>query len=208
MTDNTIGYTSDYKGGVEITCILDEGAPTVSERVYGRDGTYDIGLTWANEIKKDQWVAISNDSAVTAAATNGVPVLEKPVNAETLTVGFVKVEPRRNKMPPNSAAADTLAKRLAGGYYRYATVVLMGGITAVMGATVTCDGTNATVPGVGTTLKYNITSGVNTGGLQLDSAASGGAGVIPFHNVPAGTNGDKYSCTVGLTALLPSVTGE
>ncbi len=207
MTDNTSSISGDYKGGIEITCVLNEGAPTVSDRSYDRVGHYDIGVTWGSELKKGQVVAICNDSAVTFAAAGGIPVVETPVNAETLVIGYIKSEPRLLKQPPSTAAGDTLAKRLAGGYYRYATVVILGGITAVRKATVMCDGTNATVPGVGTTLKYNITSGVASGGLQFDSAASGGAGVIPFHNIPAGTDGDTYSCLVGITALIPSVTG-
>lgn len=207
MTDNTSSIAGDYKGGIEITCILNEGAPTVTSRTYGRDGTYDPGVVWASELKKGDVVAITNDSVVTFAAAGGIPVVETPVNNETLVIGYIDEEPTLRKTPPTTAAGDSLAKRLAGGYYRYATVVILGGITAVRKATVMCDGTNATVPGVGSTLKYNITSGSANSELSFVSAASGGVGVIPFHAVPAGTDGDTYSCLVGITGLMIAVTG-
>jgi hypothetical protein len=43
--------------------------------------------------------------------------------------------------------------------------------------------------------------------MQLDSAASGGTGLIPFHYVAAGTDGDTSSCLVGVTGLITAVTG-
>ncbi len=207
MTDNTSSISGDYPGGIPLTCILNEGAPTVTSRTYGRDGTYDMGLTWASELKKGDFVAITNDTTNTYAAAGGIPVVETPVDGETLVIGYIDEEPTLRKMPATTAAGDSLAKRLAGGYYRYATVVILGGITAVRKATIMCDGTNATSPGVGTTIKYNITSGTSNSSLYFDSAASGGVGVIPFHAVPAGTDGDLYSCLVGITGLMIAVTG-
>ena len=110
--------------------------------------------------------------------------------------------------PATDAAANDLDERLDGKYYRCANVEIMGGITSIQEATVMCDGGNATAPGVGTTLKFNITSGYAANGkLQFDTASSGGTGVIPFHTVPTGTDADTYTCLVGITGLMTSVTG-
>jgi hypothetical protein len=207
MTDATSTFAGNYAGGLRVTCILDEGAPTVSSKTYAPDGTYKYGTTWASELEEGDYVAISNDTAATFSACKGVPLVEKAVNGETFVIGKIVSTPKLQKQPLTDAAADTLAERLAGGYYRTANVEIMGGITKIEKATVMCDGSNATTPGTGTTLKFNITSGYASGGLQLDSAASGGVGIIPFHYVPAGTDGDTYSCLVGITGLLIAVTG-
>lgn len=207
MTDNTSSIAGNYAGGIVITCILDEGAPTVSSTSYDQLGQSAKGLTWASELAENDIVAISNDTANTYAATGGLPVVEKPVNTETLVIGQIVGTPRLMAFPAASADADTLAERLAGKYYRVANVMIFGGITAVREATIMCDGSNACVPGVGTTLKYNITSGATNHELSFDSAASGGVGVIPFHYVPAGSDGDTYTCLVGITGLLLAVTG-
>lgn len=207
MTDNTSSIAGDYEGGIKITCILNEGAPTVTARTYGRDGTYDLGTTWASELKKGDVVAISNSTDVTYVACGGIPLVETPVTTETLVVGQIVSEPKLVVQPPTTASANELSERLAGKYYRVASVEIWGGITAIKKATVMCDGSNATVPGVGATLKYNITSGTSNSVLSFDSAASAGVGVIPFHYVPAGTDADTYSCLVGITGLMYAITG-
>jgi len=214
MTDNTSYYAGNYGRGIVITCILNEGAPTVTGRTYDELGENAKGIVYASELTENDSVAIANDSSVTFDDCNGIPVVEKPSNGEQLVVGKIVGTPRIVKTPPNSAAADTLSERISGGYYRIANVELMAGITSIQKATVMCDGSNATVPGDGTTLKLNITSefdsdrfddGNNT--MQLDTVASGGTGLIPFHYVPAGTDGDTYSCLVGVTGLITAVTG-
>jgi len=209
MADNTSTFTGTYGGGLPLTVILNEGAITVGTS-YDGIGTKATSYTFASELAEGDYVAISNDSGNTFTATGGIPLVETAVNGEGLVIGKIVSTPVFEQKPANSAAADTLAERLAGKYYRVAVVEFMAGITSVQKATVMCDGTNATVPGVGSTLKFNITSGYSTSienGLQFDSAASGGTGVIPFHYVPSGTNGDTYSCLVGITGLLTSVTG-
>ena len=109
--------------------------------------------------------------------------------------------------PAASADADTLTERFAGKYYRVAIVEFYGGITKLKDAEIMCNGSNACVQGVGTTLKYNITSGSADHDLCFDSEASGGTGVIPFHYVAAGTDGDTYTALVGITGLLTAATG-
>lgn len=211
MTDARSTIAGSYPGpnNCKITCILDEGTGTVSSTVYDQTGLSAKGLTWGSELEEGDYVALSNDTANTFVATGGVPVVEMAQNGETLVIGKIISTPKLNKFPPTTASADTLAERLAAGYYRTAVVEILGGVTKIEKATVMCDGSNACVPGVGSTLKFNITSGYATtgAGLQFDSASSGGVGVIPFHYCPAGTDGDLYSCLVGITALMIAVTG-
>ena len=199
----------DYGGGIKITCILNEGAPTVaaSGSYFGQTGETEKVLTWASALEEGDWVAISNDTVCTFVACGGIPCVERPVNAETLVIGRIKSTPKLQRMPANTAAGDTLAKRLAGDYYRTAELEIFGGITAIMKARVMQDGSNTIVPGVGSKLKFNMTTGLSEDTLSFDVVASGGVGVIPFHYVAAGTDGYEESCLVGITDLLASVTG-
>jgi hypothetical protein len=206
MTDNTSLYAGNYRGAIlPVTCILNEGAPTVGTS-YDQAGLSQKTLTWADELYEGDIIAIANDSDITYVATEGSPVVERPQNGETLVLGRIVSTPKLEKFPAASADANTLAERLAGGYFRTANIEFFG-VTQVLKAEVMCDGSNPTVPGVGVTIKFNITSGGVKHTLCFDSAASGGVGVIPFHYVPAGTNGDLYNCLVGLTGFLIAVTG-
>jgi hypothetical protein len=208
MTDyrSNIAATFHTSPVPEITAILDEGAITVSSG-FGTGGRKETMCTVAAELFEGDYVALSNDAASLFVETGGKPIVEKAVNGESLCFfEIVTIEPAENT-PSASSAADTLAKRLAAKYYRKARVRVYGGITAVVKADIMCNGTNACVPGVGATLVFNITSSYANHKLCFDSAANGGTGVIPFHNVPAGSNGDLYSCTVGLTAEFLAATG-
>lgn len=206
--DNTSNFAGGATTGIVVTCILDEGAPTLVTRSYDATGDYQTTFSWASELYENNYVALSNDTNVLYDVCEGAPVVELPVNTETLVIGKIVSTPRLLNTPSADADADTLAERLSGKYYRYANVELMGGITAVKKATVMCDGSNATVQGVGTTLVFNITSGDGDGdGLQFDSSASNGVGVIPMHAIPTGTDGDTYSCLVGITGLMYAYTG-
>lgn len=208
MTDyrSNIAATFHTSPVPEITAILDEGAITVGTG-FGVGGRKETMCTLAAELYEGDYVALSNDAASLFAECGGLPVVEKAVNTESLVIfEIVTIEPAENT-PANTTAANSLTKRIAGKFYRKARVRVYGGITAVVKADVMCDGTNATVPGVGTTLNFNITSSYANHKLCFDSASANGVGVIPFHNVPAGTDGDLYSCTVGLTAAFYAVTG-
>lgn len=207
MTDNTSSIAGNYEGGIKITCILDEGAPTVTARTYDRLGDYAPGVTWASELQKGDIVAISNDTEGTYAACGGLPLVELPVDGETLVVGQIVTEPRLVVHPPTTAAANLLSERLAGKYYRVATVEIWGGITKIMKAVVMQNGTNAVVQGAPGTLHYNITSGSALHTLAFDQEATGGVGAIPFHYAAAGTDGDTISVLVGITGLLDAATG-
>ena len=111
------------------------------------------------------------------------------------------------KAPTLSTDANSLTKRLSGGFYRKARVELTAfPVGAVKKFTVYADGTNATVPGVGATLKLSIAGTYANHSGYLDSAADGGTGIIPLHAVPAGTDGDTYNILAVITGLMTAVT--
>ena len=209
-TDYTTTYAENYPGAAncKITCILNEGNPTVTARTYGPDGLYTTGLTWATELYPGDYVALGDDTSNTFDACDGLPVVEQATNNETLIIGKIISEPVLQVMPANSTAANSLTKRLTGRYYRTALVEIMGGITKIDEAIVQCDGSNATVPGVTTTLNLNMTDTYANHKLCFIQAASNGAGYIPFHYVPATTTGDTHTILVGITGLMYSATGS
>lgn len=208
MTDNTSDIVGDYPGGIRITCILNEGAPTVATS-YDELGRSATGLTWAAELEENNLVALTNTTDVTYAACGGIPCVETAVTTETLVIGRIVSTPKLQNFPAATGDADDLAKRLAGEYYRTAVVEIWGGITKVADAIVQVDGSNACVPGVGSTLNFNITDGyADDGSLNLIEVASNGVGLIPFHYVPATTAGDTHTILVGITGMLYAVTGS
>jgi hypothetical protein len=192
--------------GPRIVCILDEGAITVTSGAFDGYGESQTVYTLQTQLYEHDWVAISNDTAATFTACNGMPLVEKAVDGETLVIGRIIGTPEWEVKPASSAAADTLAKRLAGKYYRKAVVECVA-FLSVQKATVMCDGSHACVQGVGSTLKFNITGGYADHVLSFDSVASGGVGVVPLHYVAAGTDGDEYNILVGITGMLTAATG-
>ncbi|MDD3957151.1 MAG: hypothetical protein PHG77_12345 [Proteiniphilum sp.] len=207
MTDNTSEIAGNYGQGQTITCILDEGAITPGTGIdaYGREqATY----AFAAGLAEGDWVALSNDAANTYAATGGLILVEKPSNGETLVIGRIVGTPTAlKKVPATAAAADTLAERLAGGFYRKARVEIVAfPIGSIKKFTVYSDGSNATVPGVGATLKLSIAGTYANHAGYLDSASANGVGIIPLHNVPAGTDGDTCSILAVVTGMLLAVT--
>lgn len=208
MTDNTSAIAGSYAGsGPVIECILDEGAPTYAATSIGQNGMLLKTVTFASQLEEGMVVALSNDTANTYAATEGMPVVEKAVNNESLVIGQIVSTPELKRFP-SSTDADTLAKRLAGKYYRTALVELhVPG--RVVKAEIMQNGSNALVPGVATTLNFNITSAYKSGnrGYYFDSASTKGVGCIPMHYVAAGSDGDTASALVLLTGLLYAATG-
>lgn len=207
MTDNTSEIAGNYGQGQTITCILDEGAITPGTGIdaYGREqATY----AFATGLAEGDWVALSNDAANTYEATGGLILVEKPVNGETLVIGRIVGTPTAlKKVPATAAEAADLSDRLAGGFYRKARVEIVAfPIGSIKKFTVYSDGTNATVPGVGTTLKLSIAGTYANHAGYLDSAADSGVGIIPLHNVPAGTDGDTCSILAVVTGMLLAVT--
>ena len=206
MTDNTSEIAGNYGQGQTITCILDEGTITPGTGIdaYGREqATY----AFSAGLAEGDWVALSDDDANTYAATGGLILVEKPSNGETLVIGRIVGTPTAlKKVPANAEAANTLVKRLAGGFYRKARVEITAfPIGSIKKFTVYSDGTNATVPGNGSTLKLSIAGTYANHAGYLDSAESGGTGLIPLHNVPEGANGDTCSILAVVTGLITAV---
>lgn len=111
------------------------------------------------------------------------------------------------QMPANTAAGDSLTKRLSGGYHRVA-VVEFWAFSKIIEGTFMCDGSNAQVQGVATKLMFNITSGYTYHGLYFDGSGSGGVGAVPLHYIPAGSDGDLYTALFGiLPGMITAYTG-
>lgn len=206
MADNTDSIAGDYPGGIRITCILDEGAPTIVDSfdAMGREAT---GYTFATPLKEGDIVALSNDTGCTYALTKGSIVVETPVDGETLVIGQIVSTPKLNTMAANDAAADTLAERLAGDFFRTANVELWGGITKVVAANVMQNGANAVVVGQSTILHQNITRTTALHELCFDAEASGGVGVVAMNYCAAGTDADTLTCLVGINGVMDAATG-
>jgi hypothetical protein len=207
MTDYQSTIAGSYKGtGPTIECILYEGDITVASTVYMPTGETVQGATFASGLEEGQMVAVSNDTANTYAATEGMPVMERAQNTEALVIGQIVSTPKWKVMP--SSSQTTWSTMLSGKYYRTALVEfhIPGRIVA---AQIMQNGATACVPGVMTTLNANITSGYTSGnrGYFFDSGSANGVGGIPLHYVAAGSNGDTYTALVLLTGLLYAVTG-
>lgn len=197
-------YAGDYGGGVVLTCILDEGAPTVADRVYDIHGLYGAGFTFASELRKGDLVTLSSETAATYDACRGIPLVEGVSNGDDKVIGIIVTEPRIEKVPRATADGDTLAKRLAGRYYRIAGVELWG-ITNVREALLTSAGTAAVVPGVATGVKVDVSESVANHRLCIVDVANGGTGIIPLHYA-ASSAGAVSSVLVGLTGIGASIT--
>lgn len=213
MTDSTDNIAGHYKHhGPIITCILDEGAPTVtaSGSLFDDGNTTARSLSWTLQLARGNMVAISNDVACTWANTDGLPVMERAVTTESFTIGQIVSAPKLVAFPANTAAGDSLTKRLAGGYFRTAMVELYAGITRILKAEVTLDGTNGWEVGQTAALHHNMTSDYaddDTIEIKLISAADTGTGIIALHYGADGTTGDQLNCLIGINGVLYSVTG-
>jgi len=203
MVDYTSNIAGQTDGGVKITCILNEGAPTVTERTYGPDGYRDRGITWASEIYKNSWVTINADATYDTYVLNkGMPAV-KAITAATEIIGIVITEPKAVAMPATTALGDSWAKQLAAGYYRIATVlfpcftmVTKMEIVAVNTAAILAGDVDAVFVDASATIA-NALAGTKPVTLSGYDVANGGAGVVPLHSVPKGT--DTYSILVGFT---------
>lgn len=205
--DNTSEIAGNYGQGQTITCILDEGAITPGTGIdaYGRE---QVTYAFTAGLAEGDWVALSDDTANTYAATGGLILVEKPVNGQTLVIGRIVGTPTALKKAPATAAeAADLSDRLAGGFYRKARVEIVAfPIGSIKKFTVYSDASTPTVPGAGATLKLSIAGTYANHAGYLDTASSGGVGIIPLHSVPAGAAGDTYSILAVVTGMLPAVT--
>ncbi|HOS82496.1 MAG TPA: hypothetical protein PK445_07200 [Methanolinea sp.] len=184
-------------GGVKLTCILYEGANTVTANVFGPDGYHDTGITKAAAIRKDQWVQIDGAADNTYDATNGLPVVET-LAQNAVVIGKVISEPKWVNTP--TANTVSWAGDLAGGWFRVATVWFpqLIGVAKVM---VDNASTAAIVPGVVGTVSISA-GGSNARAaagaaetLEIVDVANGGTGIVPLTYVAA--DGVDVSLLVG-----------
>lgn len=178
-------------GGVKLTCILYEGAATVTANVAGPDGYEDTGITLASRIYKDQWVELDVQSDNTYAATKGLPVVKTLETASAAAyIGKVVTEPTWSTTPPTTTTA-TWSADLTRGAYRIATVWFPS-FTGVTKLTLVGASAANVVPGTPTTLNIDIsaTTALAAAGsaetLSGCDAAADGVGIVPLHYVANG----------------------
>jgi len=205
MAESTI--SGEFGGGIPITCILDEGAPTVTARTYGPSGTFEAGTVWgATELRKGDPVALSVETSNTYIACRGKPVVEQVSNGDNFVIGMITSEPQLIVTPPTTTAADDLTKRLAGKYYREATVEIWGGITAIRAARLVTADAVAVTPGGLTLLDLDVSESIADHDLVLNDIAGGaGAGYMPFH-YQAKAAGADVTILIGFVALGTAAT--
>lgn len=174
--------SGDFGGGIKITCILDEGNPTVSDSIVDSSGAKVTGLTFASALKKNEWVALSTETSNTYAACDGMPVVEAVSNGDDFVVGRIVSEPQIVVMPATSGVADSLTKRLAAKYYRIATVEIFACSTIIEATLVTADAV-AVTPGGVSLLDVDVSGSAGEEGLTVNdvAAAAGSANWFSFH---------------------------
>lgn len=209
MTDNRSAIAGVVGGGIEITCILFEGAGTIRTGTYDQLGQKQTTITYATELAEGDIVALANDSDCTYGKTGGIPVVEKASNGEAFVVGQITGTPRQIVFPTAAGQCDTLANQLTYKAYRVARVKMFP-FQTIMKASVRFNATDHGVitAGEAAKLKLNIAKTYTDHKLHLDVAANGGTGIIPLHYL--GTNhvdGDFEDCLVGITALMTAITG-
>jgi len=178
----TSDISGDIGGGILLTCILDEGNPTVSDSIIDQSGATVTGLTWASALKKNEWVALSVETSNTYAACNGLPVVEAVSNGDDLVVGRIVSTPQITVMPATSGVADSLTKRLAAQYYRVATVEIMV-CSSIMEVTLKTADAVAVTPGGVSLLDVDVSESAGSEGLTVNdiAGAAGSASWFSFH---------------------------
>jgi len=202
MATSTIA--GELGGGILITCILNEGAPTVNSRAYNKGGARLTATTWASELRIGDIVALSNDTLNTYVSCGGLPVVEVPQNGETFVCGQIMSEPVPYKQPATTAAGDSWTKQLAGGYYRIATVEFWNAHSIQKAVVLTTD-TGAVAIGDPTIIKYDISESTADHCLTFNDVANGGLGAVPLHYVAKAGAAD-FNILVAITGFIVSAT--
>jgi len=194
-------YTSDIAEDLgashfKMTCILEEGALTVSDG-YGIGGGKETIVTPAAPIAVNDLVYLIAGTKNLGVETNLLPVVAKLTNG-TFYVGRVTSTPEWDTVPSETKAftscSDTdWAEILAGKWYRKASVEFFG-ITGAFAGTVTADNSNAVAIADPGDLKWNVSLGT------FIPVANGGTGLVPMHYVPITSSGDTYTIMIGMLA--------
>lgn len=180
MAESSI--SGDVGGGIQLTCILEEGAITVNDSGMGSSGFKERTFSLATPIPKGVPVCLYDSTEVTYDATMGMPMV-KTIVASGKGIGRVVSEPRWIKLPAATGDADTLSKRLTAQYYRVATVELWGGITSIFDVKVVTVDAAAIVPGAVGTISIDASLSIAAGKTVCTDVASGATGIFPFHYV-------------------------
>lgn len=197
--------SGDFKYGFPITCILEEGAVTISENAFTPTGLKETVATLGNQIVKGDLVYLIPGEKNMYVETHGMPVVEK-LTSGTLFTGKVMTNPEWNVMPAATKAFTDCdnanwAAILAGKWFRTATVELFG-ISDIFTVDVLADSSNTVIIADQTSIKWDVSEGY----FVPVGAAGGGLGLLPLHYSPAGTSGDKYTILVApLLAGLVSI---
>lgn len=140
--NDTAPATSYTFGFERLTCILKEGNITVASTTQTAKGPLKRNTySFASEISKGDIVSLSTDSANTATATDGKPVVT--ASAAGANFGIVMSDPEWVRPP--AASQTTWATMLAGQYYRIAEVWVM--CSGILEATTVTAGSTAVSPG-------------------------------------------------------------
>ena len=180
-----VAISDEFNDGSNYTCILNEGAPTV-QYAFTATNLRTPTVTWGTQLYRKEWVALETGSECTGAATGGLPVVRRVADGDTAIIGEIVTEPWLDTKIPSTGAADTLAKRLAGGYFRTATVRFLG-VDGLAPATLVTADAKEIVPGVSGNLIGDVSGmtgsadGLKGKGLVLNDINGGGASVISFH---------------------------
>lgn len=195
--------SNEFNMGPEITCILEEGAPTVGTGYTATNLRLPV-VTWASELHKGEIVALDTSTENTHDACLGLPVVRAITAGDATILGIIEKEPYLEKVIPSTAAAATHALRLAGEYYRVATVRFFG-VQAIGPATILTKDVVAITPGVIGTLIVDNGECVGAGnGIVLNDVANGGTGIFSFHYCAKTAAGSYFSLLCGFTGMLTS----
>ena len=195
-TDYTSNIAEDLGAShFKMTCILEEGALTVSDG-YNIGGGKETIVTPAAPIAVNDLVYLIAGTKNLGVETNLLPVVAKLTNG-TFYVGRVTSTPEWDTVPSASkgftSCSDTdWAEILAGKWYRKASVEFFG-ITGAFAGTVTADGSDPIPVAAMANLKWGVGAGTY-------SYSTGGTGLVPMHHTPAGSSGDTYTIMIGVLA--------
>lgn len=108
-------------GGVVLSCIAEEGAITVHAGKTLSDGRSMQArpqYAFASPLVEGDFVTLASDAAYTYDACEGQPVVQKSSSTNGVQ-GIVLQDPGKLVAnPANDEAADTVAERIAGKFYR------------------------------------------------------------------------------------------
>ena len=170
-----------YGGGLEITCILNEGTMTATAgtSVFVENGAIGkLSFGFSAEVREGDFVGLNVDAYNDYDRCGGLPVVMQPT-AAVGWIGIVKSQPVWHKVPTSAGAISTWSDDSAGlldkGWYRVATVVIPSVTMAFKGE---IQGTAVTV---GSPVDYDLSEEAFAAG-SVGSGETFGTGMFSFHD--------------------------